>query len=82
MTHFSNFAYFKKKCPFLALDNWKLVTNLLIKAVTHVLLFSGVTAFNSFSADFKSMLVPRSAPEVEKIFEVKFGGQKVARFEP
>ena len=29
--------------------------------MTQVLLFSGVTTFNSLSADFKSMLMPRSA---------------------
>ena len=29
--------------------------------MTQVLLFSGVTAFNSLSADFRSMLVHRSA---------------------
>ena len=29
--------------------------------MTQVLLFSGVTAFNSLSADLRSMLVPRSA---------------------
>ena len=60
MTHFSNLAYLRKKWPFLVLDNWKVVTNFLVKAVTQVLLFSGVTAFNSLSADFKSMLMPRS----------------------
>ena len=58
----SNLAYLRKKWPFLVLDNWKLVTNFLVKVVTQVLLFSGITAFNSFSADFELMLMPRSVP--------------------
>ena len=60
MTHFSNLSYLRKKWPFLVLDIWKLGTNLLIKAVTQFLFFSGVTAFNSLSADFESRLMPRS----------------------
>ena len=57
MKYFFNLAYLRKKWPNLVLDNWKVVTNFLVKAVTQVLLFSGVTAFNSLSADFRSMLV-------------------------
>ena len=60
MKHFSNLAYLGNKLLFLVLDSWKVVTNILIKAVPQVLLFSGVTTFNSLSADFKSMLMPRS----------------------
>ena len=59
MKYFSNLSYLSKKWPLLVLDNWKVVTNFLLKAVTQVLLFSGVTAFNSLPADFKSMLMPR-----------------------
>ena len=66
--YFSNLAYLRKKLPFLVLDNWKVVTNLLVKAVTQVLLFSGVTAFNSLSADFKSILVPWSAYSTTTMF--------------
>ena len=65
MKHFSNLAYLKKKWPFLVLDNWKVVTNFLVKTVTQVLLFSDVTAFNSLSADFRSILVPRSVLKVD-----------------
>ena len=57
---FLHLADLRKKLPFLVLDNWKVVTNFLVKVVTQVLLFSGVTAFESLSADFKSMLMPRS----------------------
>ena len=59
-------AYLRKKWPNLVLDNWKVVTNFLAKTVTQVLLFSGVTVFNSLSADFESMLMPRSASYVRR----------------
>ena len=45
----------------LVLNNWKVITNLLVKAVTQDLFFSGVTAFNALSADSESRLKPRSA---------------------
>ena len=60
MKYFFNLAFLRKKWPNLVLYNWRVVTNFLVKAVTQVLLFSGVTAFNSLSSDFRSMLVPRS----------------------
>ena len=53
-------AYLREIWPLLVLDNWKVITNFLVKAVTQDLLFSGVTAFNSLSADFESRLMPRS----------------------
>ena len=53
-------AYLGEIWPLLVLDNWKVITNFLVKAVMQDLLFSGVTAFNSLSADFESRLMPRS----------------------
>ena len=38
--------------------------------MTQVLLFSGVTAFNSLSADFRSLLVPRS--DLAKVHKLGF----------
>ena len=61
MKYFSTLAYLWKKWPPLVFDNWQVVTSFLVKAVTQFLIFSGVTTFNSLSADFKSMLMPRSA---------------------
>ena len=49
----------RKIWPLLVLDNWKVITNFLVEAVTQDLLFSGVTAFNSLSADFESRLMSR-----------------------
>ena len=43
------------------------VTNFFIKALTHAFLFSGVTAFNSLSADFESKLMPRSGNTTTEI---------------
>ena len=54
----------------LVLNNWKVVTNLLVKAVTQDLLFSGLTAFNSLSTDFDSRLMPRSDLNSEELIIV------------
>ena len=48
----------------MVLENWKVVTNFLLKAVTQALLLSGVIAFTYLSADFESMLMPRSALDI------------------
>ena len=56
-------AYLREIWPILVLGDWTVVTNFLVKAVTQDLLFSGVTAFNSLSADFESRLMPRSVQD-------------------
>ena len=58
---FLSLAYLREIWPLLVLDNWKIITDFLVKAVMQDLLFSDVTAFNSLSADFESRLMRRSA---------------------
>ena len=57
-------AYLRKMWALLVLDNWKAVTNFLVKEAMQALPLSGVTAFYSFSTDFKSRLMPRSVHNV------------------
>ena len=59
-SHFNLFGLLKKMGPLLAQSNWSLGNNFLVEVVTKALLFSGVTAFSSLSADLESRLKPPS----------------------
>ena len=75
---FQPFDLFKGNMTSSGSDNCQAVTKFFIKAATQALHFSGVTTFNSLSADFESRLKPRSAAvqissdQVKKFFFCQF----------
>ena len=67
----SFFVLFKGDMTTSGSDNWKVITNFLLKAVRQDLLFPGVTAFNYLSADFESMLMPRSSLKLSILVKIQ-----------